>query len=305
MPNDTISSLIDLLRSPGTQDIRLQLDRAAASRMPVLLYGETGSGKDVWAAYLHARTESGPFVSVHCADVPDSLIESHWFGYKKGAFTSAAADQPGLWQRAQNGVLYLNRIDLLKPESQSKLLRVIERKRFFPLGASEETSINTQFVFSTDESILEQIEDGRFRTDLYYRISAFSIRIPPLRERREDIIPLLNYFATRADVPVSLKQKTIETLYRHPWTGNIRELENLITRCAISDGGLHDQSILARLGQGSFISTIKSQELSLSELEFRYISHLLQRHKNKAQVARILGVSRKTLYNKLKSHGQD
>jgi len=305
MPNDTISSLIDLLRSTCAREIRLQLDQAAANDLPVLLYGETGTGKDVWASYLHSKKKEGPFISIHCADIPDTLIESQWFGYKKGAFTGATTDHSGLWLNAKNGVLYLNRIDLLKTDIQSKLLRVIERKRFFPLNSNEEISIDAQFVFSTDENILEQVEAGQFRTDLYYRISAFSIRIPPLRERKDDILPLLTHFASHSGVSVSLTSKTIDTLLCHPWIGNIRELENLVHRCILSEGQLSDHVILSMLRQTSFITMIKSQELSLSELETRYIKHLLQRHKNKAQVARILGITRKTLYNKLKEYGKD
>lgn len=305
MPNDTIFSLIELFGSPCTSEIRLQLDQAAANHLPVLLYGETGVGKDVWAAYLHARKGTGPFVSLHCADIPEQLLESQWFGYTKGAFTGASTDHPGLWQNAQNGLLYLNRIDLLKPDIQSKLLRVIERKRYFPLGSTQERSIAAQFVFSTAEDIHNQVATGQFRADLYYRISAFAIRIPPLRERKEDIVPLLKHFAARQNAPIALQAKAWETLCNHPWPGNIRELENFVNRCVISAGCLNDHSVHAHLEQGSFLNMTKAREPNLQEMEHLYINHLLQRYKNKTHVAHILGISRKTLYNKLRTYGKD
>jgi DNA-binding NtrC family response regulator len=305
MPNDTISSLIERLPSPTSLEIRRQLDRAAHHGLSVLLHGETGTGKDVWAAYLQSLTDKGAFVSLHCADFPDSLLESQWFGYKKGAFTGATADHPGLWSSAQNGTLYLNRIDLLKPEIQSKLLRVIERRRYFPLGSNEEVGFTTRFIFSADDDLLHQVEAGLFRADLYYRISAFSIRIPPLRERKEDIQPLFQHFATRTGLKTALSGRGVETLLHHPWPGNIREMENLVTRCAVSEEKLDDLTLLRQLGQSAFLTTVKAQEPTLMEMEKRYIHHLLNRYHSKTKVAEILGVTRKTLYNKLHLYGKD
>lgn len=296
--------MIDLLRSPASQEIRRQLDRAAENMLPVLLYGETGTGKDVWAAYLHERKKTGSFVNLHCADIPESLLESQWFGYQKGAFTGANRDHPGLWQKARHGTLYLNRIDLLRTETQSKLLRVIERKRYYPLGSNEELSIDTHFVFSSAEDIVDQVESGRFRADLYYRISTFLVRIPPLRERQEDIEPLIHFFAAKAGVSVSLSPKALATLNAHPWYGNIRELQNIVTRSLIDDGDFGERKFLNNLEHSSFMTAIKPQEPTLREMEIHYIEHLLQRYKSKTRVAEILGITRKTLYNKLKQHGK-
>ncbi len=305
MQNVTIFTLIDLLESPLSREIRVQVMRAAENNLPVLFFGETGVGKDIWATFLHALKGNVPFVNLHCADLPDTLLESQWFGYKKGSFTGAVSDHSGIWLNANNGVLYLNRIDLLKNDLQSKLLRVIERKRFFPLGSSDEVSLNAQFVFSTNDDIVQQVEKGLFRSDLYYRISSFSIRIPPLRERKDEILPLLRFFAKKANVEISLSQKSFDIFYHHPWFGNIRELENFVSRCVISEGAINDFGVSKYLDDSSFFSSSISQEMSLDELEKKYIHHLLTRYKNKALVSRILGVTRKTLYNKLKHYGKD
>lgn len=304
MPNDTIFSLIELLASPASREIRQQLERAARHNLPVLLHGETGTGKDVWASYIHALKGGLQFVSLHCSDFPDTLLESQWFGYKKGAFTGAASDHPGLWARAEGGTLYLNRIDLLKPEIQSKLLRVIERRRYFPLGSNEEMAFNTHFIFSTDEGLQNQVESGLFRPDLYYRISTFSLRIAPLRERKEDILPLFNHFISEKNVTAALSSKGTDALLQHPWPGNIREMENLVTRCAVSGIEINDQNLITHLEKTPFFTMIKAQEPPLAEVEDRYIRHLLERYQNKTQVARILGITRKTLYNKLNQHGK-
>lgn len=305
MENEPISTLIERLDSPLSREIRGQVMRAAENSLPVLFYGETGVGKDVWVNYLHSLKGDVPFVNLHCADLPESLLESHWFGYKKGAFTGAVSDHPGLWNRADRGVLYLNRIDLLKKDLQSKLLRVIERKRFFPLGSTEEISLDAQFIFSANDDIVQQVEKGIFRADLYYRISSLSVRIPPLRERKQEILPLLKFFAFKSGTEISLSQKSLDRIQHHPWFGNIRELENFVSRCAISDERITDQEVSKHLDNGSFFSAASSRELSLEELEKEYIRTLLSRYKNKAQVARILGVTRKTLYNKLKTYGKD
>jgi transcriptional regulator with PAS, ATPase and Fis domain len=268
---------------------------------PVLLWGETGSGKDFWAEVLAASGPFQPLLSLGCGDVPETLLEGEWFGYQKGAFSGADRDYPGKWRQAASGTLFLNQIDLLSPHMQAKLLRVIERKKFFPLGASLEADVTARFLFSADGTIEEKVRRGEFRADLYYRISTVSIFIAPLRDRKNDIVPLLRYFCGQKRVPMRLGKEARRKLLQYPWPGNIRELENFISGLAVSGGALDDDGVWTLLDRPQpILSLIQSGERSLAEVEAEYTDYLLRKYRNKSQVARILDISRKSLYNKLK-----
>jgi len=301
MQNATIFPLISNLPDPKSLAVKAAVEKVAGVDTPVLLWGETGSGKDFWAEVLVGLGPFQPLLNLGCGDVPETLLESEWFGYQKGAFSGADRDYPGKWLLAAKGTLFLNQIDLLSPHMQAKLLRVIERKKFFPLGASQETDIPARFLFSADSAIEEKVRRGEFRADLYYRISTVSIFIPPLRDRKNDIVPLLRYFCGQKGVAMRLGEEARQKLLQYPWPGNIRELENFVSGLAISGCVLDEKGVWTLLDRPQpILNFIQSGERSLAEVEAEYTAYLLRKYKNKSLVARILNISRKSLYNKLK-----
>jgi len=295
--------LIYNLEDPGSALVREKIHQVADLNTNLLIYGETGVGKDFWIQYLWENSTYPSLVNLNCGDVPENLLESEWFGYKKGAFTGADRDKEGRWVSARGGILFLNQIDLLSLNMQSKLLRIIERKRFFPLGSNQETAIDTRFVFSTDHDIQQKVRNGLFRQDLYYRISAFNLRIPPLRERKGDIRALVKHFAAKLNIKNELTPRGIKALKDYPWYGNIRELENFITNISIVKKGLQDQDVERLIKNTTDLLEIaKTRELPLAEVEREYIHFLLKKYGNKKKVAALLGISRKSLYNKLERY---
>jgi transcriptional regulator with PAS, ATPase and Fis domain len=303
MPSATIFPLISNLPDPKSLAVKAAVERVAALDTPVLLWGETGSGKDFWAAVLAASSPFQPLLNLGCGDVPETLLESEWFGYQKGAFSGADHDYAGKWRQAGSGTIFLNQIDLLSLNMQAKLLRVIERKKVFPLGAGVEADIGARFLFSADSTIEDKVRRGEFRADLYYRISTVSIFIPPLRERKNDILPLLRYFCAQKGVPIEINEPSRQRLLQYPWPGNIRELENFTINLAVRGCSLDEKGVWTLLDRPAPILTfIQAGERSLAEVEAEYIAYLLRKYRNKSQVARMLNISRKSLYNKLKRH---
>jgi transcriptional regulator with PAS, ATPase and Fis domain len=301
MPNDTISTRLENLKDPRSLEIREQIGKIADLDTPVLICGETGTGKDFWAGYLQSISRFPRMLNLNCGDVPETLLESEWFGYRKGAFTDADRDYDGKWKSAGDGIIFLNQIDLLSLHLQSKLLRIIERKRYYPLGSNEESAIDARFVFSADGTIEEQVESGKFRSDLYFRISTYKIFIPPLRERKKDLISLMNYFARKRGIEVKIDARAMEMLLHYPWPGNIRELENFVANAAIMGGSLTHEDVDRLYGRGArILDFARSSEATLQEMESAYIGYLLKKYQNKSRVASILKISRKSLYNKLK-----
>ena len=308
MPNDTIFTRIKNLRDKKSLAIKETIDQVADLHTNLLIYGETGVGKDFWVNYLFEISSFPTLMNLNCGDVPENLLESEWFGYKKGAFTSADRDYEGKWKRAEGGILFLNQVDLLSLNLQSKLLRIIERKKYYPLGSNQEKDIQARFIFSADENIEEKVREGTFRQDLYYRISPYRICVPPLRERKKDILPLVKFFANQNRLEIKTSKKGEQLLIDYPWRGNIREIENFITTAAVGKKELTliDDDIFSLLKtSGNFFETVKDSDLSLAELEDRYIDYLLRKYKNKVIVARILKISRKSLYNKLSSKREE
>ncbi len=305
MPNDTISTLIDNLKDPASVEIREKVHTIADLNTNVLFYGETGVGKDFWARYLLDISRFSNMLNLNCGDVPENLLESEWFGYKKGAFTGADRDYEGKWSSAGDGILFLNQVDLLSLNLQARLLRIIERKKYFPLGTNLEVDVHARFIFSADSDIEEKVRRGTFRQDLFYRISSYSIYIPPLREREKDILPLMHYFASSRNLSVELSSSAVRTLLQYQWKGNIREMDNFVNGVAIKGQTLsdHDLDLLVK-NSLSFFDTHKKQEMTLEELEKEYIYFLLRKYKRKVKVAGILEISRKSLYNKLKRYEQ-
>jgi len=303
MPNATIFPLISNLTDQKSLAIREMVAKIAPLPTAVLFYGETGTGKDFWAQVLTGLSPFQPLLNLGCGDVPETLLESEWFGFQKGAFTGADHDFSGKWKSAENGTIFLNHIDLLSLNMQAKLLRVIERKKFFQLGATQEMDIAARFIFSADSTIAEKVQRGEFRSDLYFRIATVSVFIPPLRERKGDIEPLLKHFCRQHQVHISLTPELLRQLLDYPWPGNIRELENFIYELSVRGCALDEREVRNWLDRPqNILQSIQSRERSLGEMEKEYITYLVRKYKNKSHVARLLNISRKSLYNKLKTY---
>jgi len=285
----------------------------ADSNVSVLITGESGTGKDLLARALHflSPRRSGPFVPVNCAAIPESLIESELFGHARGAFTDAKQSKLGLFVAASHGTLFLDEIGEMLPSVQAKLLRVIEDKRVRPLGATGETTVDVRVIAATNADLEKAVADGRFRSDLFYRIATVSMAVPPLRDRAEDIPLLIKHFMVRASaeagkVPPELDADTTEVLTRYPWPGNIRELQNAIQQAIIlCSGGRITRADLPDRITGEHKSPARLEELAsrrmaLEEVEREYARAVLTSvNGHRGEAAAILGVDRKTLTRKL------
>ena len=283
----------------------------------LLILGETGSGKDYLAEAIHAcgprRTE--PFVRIACASLPADLFESELFGFEKGAYTDATARKAGRLELARRGTLYFNQIAALAPNLQAKLLRAVQDRSFSRLGGNQTIALGARFVSSTSLDVDALLESGGLRPDLFYRLNVVTLRIPPLRDRREDIPRLARQFLRRAGGQAgrnplrSISSAAMAMLVEHSWPGNVRELRNAIERAAIlessSDGITIDSLPLERfLDPADMIDQGARQRWTLAELEARYIREILRRTgRNYSQAARILGINRKTLLEKRRRFG--
>ena len=290
---------------------------AAASNVTVLLTGETGSGKEVLARLLHrasGRAEA-PFVAVNCAAIPADLLESELFGHVKGAFTGAVADRAGRFRQARRGTLLLDEIGDMPVAMQSKVLRVIEDKRFTPVGATQEESADVRLIAATHRDLAEQVRHSQFREDLYHRLNVLPIRVPSLRERPEDIPALANHFLAHFSRPSKrLSADALNLLCLHPWSGNVRELRNMIERACVTVRGPTIEkshvSILLHPPAAIDVPTADLLQLSLPEaisaLERAMILRALhESQNNRTEAARRLGIHRQLLYVKLKEYGLD
>ena len=230
--------------SPGWRRVVELAETAAPADTTVLLQGETGTGKEEVARLIHRRSPraGGPFVAVNCAAVPEELLESEFFGHRKGAFTGALADRDGRFRIADRGTLLLDEVDALSPRAQAKVLRVLETGQFERVGDSEPTWVDVRLICSTNARLRERVEEGSFREDLFYRIHVFEIEIPPLRERREDIELLARLFAAEFAArlgrgPMALGEEALARLLAYPWPGNVRELRNVLERAVLLERG--------------------------------------------------------------------
>jgi len=294
---------LDNLPDPRSLEIRSWIEATATYPAPLLITGETGTGKDFWAEYLAFLNPGKPFLNLNCGDVPETLLESEWFGFRKGAFTGADRDYPGKWIKGDGGIIFLNQIDLLPLHLQAKLLRIIERKRYFPLGSTEEIEINARFLFSADADIEQKTSAGLFRSDLFFRISTLKIALPPLRERPLDLFSLLGHFCREERVPIRLETRGRQLIGEYLWPGNIRELNNFVAAAAVRGTPVDDMAAeRLHTDYRQILDQAVRREPSLAALEETYIRHLLGKHRHKTAVAKILGISRKSLYNKIKEY---
>jgi two-component system response regulator HydG len=291
-----------------------RLEQVADSSASVLIIGESGTGKDLLARALHfeSRRRDAPFVPINCAAIPENLIESELFGYARGAFTDARQSKMGLFQAAADGTLFLDEIGDMPLSLQAKLLRIIEDKKVRPLGATEEIPIDVRIVAATNMDLQNAIAEKKFRSDLYYRLATFTLSVPPLRERPEDIKLLVKQFVLRASAEAGKSVPEIEPdamacLIRYRWPGNVRELQNAIQSSVIlcRENRLTIEDLPPRIAGtdksiGNDINQAVAQRCSLEEWDRRYVRMVLASVKgNKTEAAAILQIDRKTLYRKL------
>jgi two-component system response regulator HydG len=312
---DRTSALGDLIgASPAMRDIFAMIRKVAHSRSSVLITGESGTGKEVVARTLHyhgARAHK-PFIPINCTAIPEGLLESELFGHVRGAFTGAHTSKRGLFEKADGGTLFLDEIGDMGAVLQGKLLRVLQDREIRPVGGTQSVRVDVRIIAATNKDLSHEIEEGRFREDLYYRLNVIPIHIPPLRERTEDIPPLVAAFLRRhADGERRrLTPAAMERMAAHPWKGNARELENAIERalalCENEEIGSDDLPLElsepasgARVADPRDLRPLAETRMSLRELEDRYIDEVLElTGGNKVKAARILGIDRKTLYRR-------
>ena len=285
-----------------------QIRKAGENQATVHIFGESGTGKELVARAIHyaGSRRSGPFVSVNCTAIPENLIESELFGHFKGAFTGAAGTRAGFFQIADGGTLFLDEIGDASLAMQAKLLRAIQEKIIYKVGSGTPTSVDTRLICATNKHLLNLIDKGIFREDLYYRINVIDITLPPLRERQEDILPLINFFhgkfARELGRPTPLfSDEALQRLMAYSWPGNVRELENVVQKLILMvDGESIELSDLPETMRFRRIPAGRPDR-SLAEQEAEYIRDVLQSvNGNKTKAAAILKIDRKTLRQKLK-----
>ena len=298
-----------IFQSPAMKTVVRTIERIAPSDVSILITGESGTGKEVIADLIHALSPraKGPFVKVNCAALPRELIESELFGSVKGAFTGAQSDREGLFRQAHGGTLLLDEIAEMPVDTQSKLLRVLQEKEVRPVGGRTSYKIDCRLIAATNQVVEDAIKAGKLREDLYYRISAISISLPPLRERREDILPLAGSFLKRFAAQASrvfsgFSPAASEALRKHDWPGNVRQLQNQIQRSVLM---CESQTVdVGDLSISNPPTTQDDQNLTLLEgMERNTIIQLLKETGgNKLETAKRLGIGRQTLYNKIKAY---
>ncbi len=296
-------------RNPRMHEIFAILPDIAASNVPVLIEGDSGTGKELLARAVHNLSErnSGPIVAVNCGALPDSLLESELFGYRKGAFTDAKADKPGRFAAAQNGTLFLDEIGNISAAMQVRLLRVLQEKLYEPLGATAPVSTNARIIAATNRPLADLIRDGEFRQDLYYRLNVIRLELPPLRERRCDIPLLVEHFRTRLNAETGkaiegVDPTVYDILMRHDFPGNIRELENIMQHAfVLCRGAVIQPTQLPPELRGTVEESAHSTHpQTLKELEKQAILNALADHAgNRTAAARRLGIDPSTLYRKM------
>src|SRR5579883_321245 len=326
-------------QSARIRNVLRMVEKLGRCRWPVLLLGETGTGKEVAARSIHNVNPVGPFVTIDCSSLVGPLMESELFGHVKGAFTGAVGSKTGLIELANGGTAFFDEIGELPLDLQAKLLRVLQEKEFRPVGSLTQRRSDFRVIAATNRDLAKEVEKGTFRRDLFFRLNVINLRLAPLRERREDVPALINHFLARAGGNHSLTAEAMEVLLSYDWPGNVRELENCIQHMvAINSGPLlhvadlpsalqnhliqkkaqyltsaaaanHPQPLLSSELPGSLAPSLPAEPaafsgiIPLAELERRAILNALEYTKgDRALAAQLLGIGRTTLYRKLKEY---
>jgi two-component system NtrC family response regulator len=299
-------------RAPAMKQCLQLAAQVAATELPVLLEGETGAGKGVLAAHIHRLSgrNEGPFLTLNCGALPPTLLESELFGFEKGAFSGANARKPGLLELANGGTLFLDEINSTSLDAQTRLLQFIQNQSLMRLGGIKSISVDVRLILAANRPLKDEIAAGRFRQDLYFRIQVFPIPVPPLRDRREDISSLAEYFLARHGRALNPNVRGIapearERLLKYDWPGNVRELEGVIQRALVLAGGdtlsLSDLPADMRPAPAASAALPWPADATLDEVEGLWIRHVLERcGDNRTQAARQLGIDPSTLWRKLK-----
>ena len=293
------------------QGVLKSATQVAATEATVLLQGDSGTGKEVVARFIHRTSpgKNGPFVAINCAALPDQLLESELFGHERGAFTGALQPKPGQIEVASGGVLFLDEVGEMSPSAQAKLLRVLQEREFQRLGATRTLKANVRIVAATNRDLRKAVEGGTFREDLYYRLHVFEIQIPALRERKDDLPLFTDAFLkdigrSLASAPAGVTEEAKAALLAHDWPGNVRELRNVLERAAIlCEGGLITTEHLSLYSRRAPTSPSTTD---LGTLERQMIEQvLLETRWNKVMAAKRLGLTRTQLYGRLRKYDLD
>lgn len=292
-------------------------EMVAPTDSTVLITGESGTGKEILARYIHALSEraEGPFVSINCGALPESLLESELFGHVKGSFTGAVRDKEGLLVAACGGTFFLDEVGEMSPALQVKMLRALQEREVVPVGATEPVAIDVRIIAATNRDLEQEVRRGAFRSDLYYRLNVIMLHLPPLRERPADIPLLADHFLkslserSGGERALSLSEKALELLQRYDWPGNIRELENALERAAVLTAGdvIDVDALPTRVTEPQPMPIVADRppaNPTLEVIERAYILWVLQAEGgNKARAAEVLGIDPSTLYRKLNRYG--
>jgi len=296
-----------IAHSPRMKEIVQIIERIRDRDLPVLITGETGTGKEVvaQAIYLLSSRNRRPFVAINCCTLPDELLDSELFGHIKGAFTGATSNRKGLFQQAHGGALFLDEIGDVSPRLQAKLLRALQEGEVRPVGGETSVRVDVRVIVATNQDLDQMVAQGTFRQDLLFRLNVIPIHIPPLRERREDILPLVEHFLEQERVrlvrpDLDLTPAARQRLLEYSWPGNVRELKNVIERSfALHAGPVLDAPDVALSLHTSGAKAAPEREKTLAEVEAEHIRRVLESCGNQVTAARVLGISRSTLRRKL------
>ena len=293
-----------IVASPAMRQVMALVERAARMPAAILITGETGTGKEVVARAIHhySLRVSRPWIDFNCAALPEHLVESELFGHEKGAFSGAESLKPGLFEMADTGTIFLDEVGELEPRIQVKLLRVLDGVPYYRVGGQRKISVDARIVAATNQDLEAAVASRRFRSDLFYRLNQCQVRVPPLRERREDIVPIAQYFLRQHAQQAELSPQARNALEAHPWPGNIRELRNVVTHAVVHAHGYQIAvEDLPFLPAAEVRPTPVRAAWGLEDLERDAILTALQKTNGHHQkTAEMLGISRRTLSRKLK-----
>lgn len=299
-------------------DMLKECENAATSSYTILLLGETGTGKEILASAIHSQRMKGknsPYVKINCTAIPNDLLESELFGYEKGAFTGAITAKKGRFEIASGGSILLDEIGDMDMRLQGKLLRVLEEREFERIGSVKTIPLEAQVIASTNSNLIDKCREGKFRQDLYYRLNTIEIRIPPLRDRVDDIPLLVNHFIRREGLAIRITDSTMQVLMQYKWPGNVRELRNIIQRLGVSknEETITPKDVMKYLTEYYYLNPVPKSEdkvftntITLDSLEKQHIIKILKEvNYNMTNASKELGITRTTLYNKLKKYRID